>query len=97
MTCVEINMKSEFVTSQIGIRFLEICTKSISIPFILYLCSFSSLSFFREEKSEQLLDTRQELENIEIEFRKLQQEVIPSQREPCTLTVHPHFNHIIFL
>ncbi|XP_056904440.1 girdin isoform X5 [Takifugu flavidus] len=27
-----------------------------------------------EEKSEQLLDTRQELENIEMEFRKLQQE-----------------------
>lgn len=89
LTCVEINMKFEFVTSQIGIRFLQICTKSISTPFILYLCSFPPLSIFREEKSEQLLDTRQELENVEMEFRKLQQEVIPRQREPCTLTVHP--------
>lgn len=33
--------------------------------------------FFREEKSEQLLDTRQELENMEVELKRLQQEVMP--------------------
>lgn len=29
----------------------------------------------REEKSEQLLDTRQELENMEVELKRIQQEV----------------------
>lgn len=33
--------------------------------------------FFREEKSEQLLDTRQELENVEVELKRLQQDVRP--------------------
>lgn len=33
--------------------------------------------FFREEKSEQLLDNRQELENVEVELKRLQQDVRP--------------------
>lgn len=41
-----------------------------SFIFISSVCFLS-----REEKSEQLLDTRQELENMEVELKKLQQEV----------------------
>lgn len=47
--------------------------------------------FFREEKSEQLLDTRQELENMEGELKRLQQEVTPrvnSDHHTPTCTQH---------
>lgn len=42
----------------------------------------------REEKSEQLLDTRQELENMEVELRRLQQEV--TRLSPSDTHLHAH-------
>lgn len=47
---------------------LNVCSNLFSSHLSLYL-------FFSEEKSEQLLDTRQELENMEVELKRLQQEV----------------------
>lgn len=47
---------------------LNVCSNLFSSHLSLYF-------FFSEEKSEQLLDTRQELENMEVELKRLQQEV----------------------
>lgn len=58
--------------SRLSLSSILSCYQFI-IPFITILLDL----FFREEKSEQLLDTRQELENVEVEFKKLQQEVMP--------------------
>lgn len=64
--------------SPFKVDFIDLWTPghlNLNVCSNLFLSHLSLCLFFSEEKSEQLLDTRQELENMEVELKRLQQEV----------------------
>lgn len=65
-----------------------------TFPWSICLTPLTLPLSFREEKSEQLLDTRQELENMEVELKRLQQEVQHKSQRPSRACLHTRIHMI---